>query len=120
MKNYIQGGDTLVLTAPANKTSGQGVLVGSIFGVAVHDAASGAALSIKTTGCYELTKVGSQAWTVGAPIYWDNANSRCTNVDEDTVLIGVAIEAVGSGANETLGKVRLNGSFGHPVINDVA
>ena len=42
MKNYVQPGNTLTLTAPYAVTSGDGLLVGSIFGVAGGDAASGA------------------------------------------------------------------------------
>ena len=41
MKNYFQPGHTITLTAPAAVTSGGGLLVGAIFGIAAHDAASG-------------------------------------------------------------------------------
>lgn len=34
MKNYVQRGDVITATAPANVTSGDGVLVGLLFGVA--------------------------------------------------------------------------------------
>ncbi|PQO22050.1 hypothetical protein C2I36_14990, partial [Rhodobacteraceae bacterium WD3A24] len=58
----------------------------------------------------DLPKVGSQAWTVGAKIYWDG--SACTTDDAtgSNPLIGVAAAAVGSGADETTGRVRLNGA----------
>ena len=41
MKNFVQHGLTITLAAPAAITSGSGVQVGAIFGVAMHDAASG-------------------------------------------------------------------------------
>jgi len=41
MKNYVQEGKTLTVTAPAAVVSGQYVTVGSIRGVAAYDAASG-------------------------------------------------------------------------------
>ena len=111
MKNYVQPGSTLTLTAPYAVTSGDGLLVGSIFGVAAGDAASGATVETALTGIFDLTKIGSQAWTVGAKVYWDDTNKRCTTVATDNSLIGVAVEAVAGGAGDTIGRVRLNGTF---------
>jgi hypothetical protein len=34
-------------------------------------------------GVFDITKVGSQAWTVGAKVYWDDTNKRCTTVATD-------------------------------------
>ena len=39
MKNSVQPGNTMTLTAPYAVTSGDGLLVGSIFGIASGDAA---------------------------------------------------------------------------------
>lgn len=111
MKNYVQPGTTLTLTAPYAVTSGDGLLVGSIFGVAAGDAASGATVEAALTGVFDLTKIGSQAWTVGAKVYWDDGNKRCTTVATDNTLIGVAVEAVAGGAGDTIGRVRLNAAF---------
>ena len=111
MKNYVQPGSTLTLTAPYAVTSGDGLLVGSIFGVAAGDAASGATVEATLTGVFDITKIGSQAWAVGTKVYWDDTNKRCTTVATDNTLIGVAVEAVAGGAGDTIGRVRLNGSF---------
>jgi len=111
MRNYVQPGAALTMTAPYAVTSGDGLLVGSIFGVAAADAASGTTVEAALTGVFDLTKIGSQAWTVGAKVYWDDTNKRCTTVATDNTLIGVAVEAVAGGAGDTIGRVRLNGSF---------
>lgn len=112
MKNFIQDGDTLTVTAPyALAASGLGCLVGSIFGVACSDALISAEVEIKTMGVFDLVKVGSQAWTVGARIYWDDTAKACTTTASTNKLIGVAVAAVGSGAGETTGRVRLTGAF---------
>jgi predicted RecA/RadA family phage recombinase len=108
MKNHVQPGDIVGVTAPANVLSGAGVLVGSLFGVAVADALSGTDVQIAVEGVFTLPKVGSQAWTVGALIYWNG--TACTNVASTNKLIGAAVVAVGSGAGETIGTVRLNGT----------
>lgn len=110
MKNYVSSGATLTITATAAISSGDGVLAGSIFGVAAGDIANGADGIINLSGVYDLPKVGSQAWTVGAKVYWDAANARCTTAATGNTLIGVAVLAVGSGAGETTGRVRLNGT----------
>ena len=56
MKNFVQPGDVISVTAPASASAGAGVLVGSIFGVAVNTALSGAAVEIATRGVFDLTK----------------------------------------------------------------
>lgn len=109
MKNFVSAGNTLTITAGADIASGAGVLLGSLFGVAAGAIANGAEGVINLTGVYDLPKVGSQAWTVGALVYWDAANNRCTTTAGSLKLIGVAVAAVGSGAGETVGRVRLNG-----------
>ena len=111
MKNFVQNGRQLSVTAPAAVAAGAGVLVGSLFGVAVHAAASGDPVEIVTEGVFSLAKVGSQAWTVGVRIYWDDSAKNCTTTASTNKLIGVAAAAVGSGAGETLGQVRLSAAF---------
>jgi predicted RecA/RadA family phage recombinase len=111
MKNYVQPGNTITLTAPYAVASGDGLLVGSIFGVASGDAANGESVEAALVGIFDITKVGSQAWTVGAKVYWDNTNKRTTTVSTDNTLVGVAVEAVAGGAGDTVGRVRLNASF---------
>jgi predicted RecA/RadA family phage recombinase len=111
MKNYIQPGHALTLVAPYDVVSGDGLLVGSIFGVASHDALSGAEVEAQLTGVLDLAKVASQAWTAGAKVYWDNTAKRATTVASGNTLIGVAVLAVGSGAEEVIGRTRLNASF---------
>jgi predicted RecA/RadA family phage recombinase len=111
MKNYIQPGNTITLTAPYDVNSGDGLLVGSIFGVATGGALSGATVEAALVGVFDLTKVGSQAWSPGDRVYWDNTGKQVTKTASGNTLIGTATDAVGSGAGETIGRVRLNGSF---------
>jgi predicted RecA/RadA family phage recombinase len=110
MKNYIQDGDNVTVTAPSGgTTSGLGYLIGGIFGVAATTQLVGEDVVLATDGVFNLVKVGSQAWAVGDRIFWDDANTRCTNVAGDGVYIGVATATVGSGSTLTTGYVRLNG-----------
>ena len=65
MKNFIGVGNRVTLTAAAVTTSGQPVLIGSLFGIAENAAAIGELLVLVMNGIYDLTKTASQAWTVG-------------------------------------------------------
>jgi predicted RecA/RadA family phage recombinase len=111
MKNYIQPGNTITLTAPYAVVSGDGLLVGAIFGVATGSAALSEPVEAALVGVFDLKKVGSQAWAAGDKVYWDNANKQTTKTDTGNTLIGAAVEAVAGGATDTIGRVRLNGSF---------
>ena len=106
MKNYIQSGDVLTVPAPAGGVlSGGIVIIGSLIGFATATAAAGVAVAVKTKGIFEVAKVSAQAWTVGAPIYWDSTASNATTVSSANTLIGYAAEAA---ANPTsVGRVRI-------------
>ncbi len=55
--NYIQPGKTLTVTAPTGGVaSGDGVLIGQLFGVAQHDAAEAERAQLLTEGVLELAK----------------------------------------------------------------
>ena len=106
--NYVQEGKVLDLTAPYDRTTGQGFLVGSLFAVALGTALSGAAIRGQCCGVWTLAKTSAQAWTVGQKIYWDNTNKRCDSDSTVGMLIGVA-QAVAANPSST-GNVHLNGS----------
>ncbi len=97
MKNCVQPGNSITLTAPYAVTSGDGLLVGSIFGVAAGTAILGDPVETAVEGVYDLKKVASQAWAVGDRIYWDNTAKQTTKTLTSNTLIGVATEAVGGG-----------------------
>lgn len=107
MKNYVQRGDVLSLTAPYVVAAGAGLLVGSLFAVATSAADNGAAVEGALTGVYDLAKTSAQAWTVGAKVYWDNTAKACTTTSTDNTLIGVAAAAASNPS--ATGRVRLNG-----------
>ena len=107
--NYIQEGGAITVTAPSGgTTSGLGVKIGSLFGVAATTQLINEDVVLLTEGVFELVKVGSQAWSVGDPIYWNDTSKYCTTTASGNLDIGVCVEAVGSGSGDTLGKVRLN------------
>lgn len=109
MKNYVQTGSNVTLTAPYALSSGDGALVGALFGVAATDAANGADVVLVTEGVFDLAKASAQAWTVGTAIYWDDSDKECTTTSTDNTKIGVALVAAANPS--ATGRVRLNGAF---------
>jgi len=108
MKNFLQAGSILSLIAPYALVSGDGLLVGSIFGVATNAAASGAPVEAYVDdGVVALTCLSTDTGGVGTKVYWDNTNKRLTTTVGSNSLVGVLV--VAKLAAETTATVRLNG-----------
>lgn len=107
MKNFVQAGDTLTFTAADAVVSGQGVLQGALFGVAVTSASAGQDFEARVVGVFELPKAAG-ALTKGQKVYWSTANANVTGTATGNTLIGAVIEAAADAAS--LAKVRLNGA----------
>lgn len=113
MKNFIQTGDIVTVTAPADVASGDIVAVGGLVGIAVTSALSGKPVNVKTSGVFELAKTSAQAWaSVGLTIYRDASTGLATTTAASNPPIGVNL-AVAANPSAT-GTVRLNGVFGLP------
>lgn len=110
MKNYVQPGENIAISAPYALTSGDGALVGALFGVANTDADNGASVVLSTEGVYDLAKNSAEAWAIGDAIYWDNTNKVCTKTASGNVKIGAALAAAANPSGT--GRVRLNGFAG--------
>lgn len=74
--NFVQAGATVSAIAPAPLASGQGVLIGDLFGVAQHRAGNGEHVEIGLTGVYRLPVAGSVSF--GAAAFWDAVAGKAT------------------------------------------
>jgi len=120
MKNYVQRGDTVTVTAPYAVLSGSGLLItgtGHIFGVAVNNQSSGDSTEVLTAGVFDLAK-DTSTFAEGDYVYWDNTAKLCTSTSTSNTKIGVAAITTPSGVNAPGGlsgdatvRVRLNQSF---------
>lgn len=106
MKNYVQNGDVVTVTAPAAVEAGAGVLVGSLFGVATSAAASGSPVEILVEGVVALSASGGAA-SVGDKAYFDSAAGAVTGAASGNKLIGVFVAP--KAADALSATVRLNG-----------
>ncbi|MFC3002757.1 DUF2190 family protein [Falsiroseomonas tokyonensis] len=95
MRNYVQPGDSLALAVPyaGGVTSGQGVLVGALFGVAAVDGVQNAVIECQTKGVFDITKEPALAITAGARVFWDNTNRRLTTTATGNFQVGLATVA---------------------------
>ncbi len=109
MKNYVQEGDTLTLTAPYARNSGEGALVGAIFGVACNDVANGASGEFLRDGVFDLTATTTATGSMGAKAYWDDGNKRVDTDSTVGMLIGALVVAKING--QTTARVVLNESI---------
>lgn len=94
MKNFVQKGNYLEVTAPAAIASGEGVLIGDLFGVAVTDIANSENGILSVDGVYEIAKaidVGSGG-TIWAPAYFDATQKKVTAIATGNTQIGLFTE----------------------------
>jgi predicted RecA/RadA family phage recombinase len=108
MKNFVQSGEVVTVPAPNALTSGMGVLVGSLFGVAACDAVNGANVEIKTEGVFDITALASDTGTVGTKMYWDATAKRLTTTATSNALVGCLTAAKANG--DATARVYLDGA----------
>jgi predicted RecA/RadA family phage recombinase len=95
MRNFIQPGNSLAVAVPyaGGVTSGQGVLVGALFGVAATDGAQNVVIEAATQGVFDIAKEPALAISAGARVFWDNTNRRVTTTATGNFCIGIATQA---------------------------
>jgi predicted RecA/RadA family phage recombinase len=104
MINFVQPANVVEVTAPRALKSGDGVVVGKLFGIATVDAANGAKAQVMIEGAVELIKTGGVVPTEGGAINFDETTQRI--VATGGKLIGYCIE-VSSPDNASASWVKL-------------
>jgi len=108
-KNFIHDGRRPVMTAPTGGvTSGDLVVIGAVFGVALTSAAAGAQFTLAVGGVWTLPKA-SGAVTAGAAVYWDATAKNITATAGSNLKVGVAEQAALTA--DTAMPIRLNDNF---------
>ena len=92
--NYIQPGRSITVAAPSGGVlSGDGVLIGTLFGIAQYDAVEGAEVEILTEGVVEIGKTSALAIGVGDRLFWDDTNKVVNKTTTAQQQVGVAVAA---------------------------
>lgn len=113
MNNYIQSGDILTVTAPANVVSGQLIKVGGIIGVCASDADSGDSVEVQTKGCFRLTKATGFIPAAGGVAFFDFGSDN--RLEADGEPIGLYTHAALTG--DTAARVWLNPEFAQAAVH---
>ena len=97
MKTFVQPGNTIDVLAPANVSSGFGVRLVSLFGIASNTVLSGEALTIQVEGVVDVAKLSANVMAVGDKVNWNNSNAEVQLATSDLDGVGTVVEAAGNG-----------------------
>jgi predicted RecA/RadA family phage recombinase len=109
MKNHVQKGDNITVTATADALSGDVVKIGNLVGVAATDAAIGDSLDLVTVGVFDFPKVAADAITIGDAVYWRSSDGLVTGTASGNTKIGVAVTDAANPSGSV--NVRLSANF---------
>lgn len=108
MKNFVKPGEMIEHTLAGTAcVSGDGRLIGDLFGVATKDGAIGEAVNFALEGVYNLPKVTADVIAIGVKLYWDDTAKKITTTAASNKIVGSAHSVAGNGV--TTVDVRLNG-----------
>lgn len=109
--NILDDGEQVDVTLAANANSGQLVVAGQMFGVALISGVTGDRVPLATGVRATLPKMNaaSNSFAVGANVHWDATNAVVTQSATSNLRIGVATAAAAN--TDATATVRLNGSF---------
>jgi len=75
-------------------SAGDVVVMGTLLGIAVADiAATSGVGEVEIDGVHDLDAKTSDAWVIGAQIYWDSGNDELTDTEYGNTAAGRAAEA---------------------------
>jgi predicted RecA/RadA family phage recombinase len=97
MKNFLNSGAVLALTALAAYASGEFVVIGKVVGVSAAAYDSGTVAQIQTKGVFTLPKATGVTFAEGDKVYWSASAGKVTTSGR---LIGIAVEAGLTGDTE--------------------
>jgi predicted RecA/RadA family phage recombinase len=109
--NILDEGEQIDFTAAGTVTSGQLIVAGQMFGVALISGVSGERIPLAVGVRAQLPKMNAatNAFAVGANVHWDATNAVVTASATSNLKIGVATTAALT--TDAFAIVKLNGSF---------
>lgn len=105
MKNFVQPGNQIEVSAPVDVLSGVGVQIGSLFGIASIDALTGVKVNLGVEGVYEVAKLLADVDAVGDKLNWDNTAKHLKKAAGDLASVATVVEA--ADATKAVVKVKL-------------
>jgi predicted RecA/RadA family phage recombinase len=99
MKNSVQNGNVITVTATATTLSGQLTKMGVLCGVATIDAAIGAEFEMEVVGVFTVPVADGITMVEGEAAYLIGDTGTITNVATDNVACGIAVTGGTATAN---------------------
>lgn len=106
--NYHQSAESIDHTPTSDIAAGTCVLLGTIVAFFERAVLANELGTGKVAGVIKYTKAASQAWTIGAKVYWDDTAKEFTTTAGGNTLCGIAWAPAASGAGLVTGYVLLN------------
>lgn len=102
---YVQEGRNIEVTAAANQTRGDVVVIGKLVGIATKDAVAGATDQvIDVAGVYDVKKAAGATFAVGDTVYFNGTDADAVNTGTP---LGIAIVSASGGAERVRVKLLL-------------
>ena len=93
----IQEGGVIDYTAVATIANGDVVPLTDRVGVALDDAVKGDVISLALEGVFEMTGKASEAFKIGDPVFFSNADREVTITERGDTRAGIAVTSKASG-----------------------
>lgn len=90
MKTSVQPGNEMNFLAAAAIASGDIVVAGVLVGISASEYVSGQVGVAELVGVHRLTKVASQVWLQGEPVYKSLAANTVSNIATSNTFMGYA------------------------------
>lgn len=99
MKNYVQKGDVINITAAADLKSGVPVIFGASLAIPQTDIASGAVGAAAIEGVFTLPKLSTTVLAAGDLVNWSKSGAQvgASSAAGDLGGFGIALSAAGNG-----------------------
>ena len=107
-KNYVFDGATIPVTLSGDVSSGDGIVVGTLLGVALNSGGDGDTIQVAIEGVWDLPALEAANIAVGAKFYWDVSEGKAISTNQaNDDLDGGAIAIAASGASSTTVRAKL-------------
>lgn len=95
---FIQNGDAIDISAGSAAISAGAVIIsGEIVGVAKLDIPANTVGAVALVGVFDVAKASADAFTVGAPVYFNATSRYAVSASSGNTKIGKAVAAAVSG-----------------------
>lgn len=107
--SYRSSGNNITVAAPTGgTTTGVGVLISDLFGIASNTVAVGVDVALITEGVVEIAKTSALQIDVGDVVYWDDTGKEVDKTAAAQKPVGIAVSDAANPSATVLVKLTPN------------